>query len=621
LPIDRHFDNCMKTYFRILAFARPIEKFAIPYFFFSILGTLFGLANFTLLIPLLDVLFNNVSSEKLRYLLSEPTFGVNLYYAKELFYYYFAWIIVKFGKLAALFFVCAIIIFSVLVGNIFNYFAIRVLEYMRAHTIKRVREAIFKRTVSLDIGYFTNTRKGDIISRTTSDVYELEHTISNSLSLFFKEPISLLGFFIVLFSISTSLTLFTLIMLPFSAFIIASISRALRRQANLSQESLGSIVSILDETIGGLRVIKGFNAIGYIEQKFVEENNRYAGLMRAMARTRELASPISEFLGVMVLTVIMLYGGSMVLDKSSGLSASAFVAYIILFSQVLRPAKAMSVSFSNMQRGISAGKRIFQILDTIPEILEKPGAQPLPGFKQSIEFKEVSFSYGQEPVLKNISFNIQKGKTVALVGPSGSGKSTIADLIPRFYDVKSGSILIDGVDIRDCTLSSLNSLMGIVTQEPILFNDTIFNNIAFAVQEATQEDVERAAKIANAHEFILQTEKGYDTIIGDRGSKLSGGQRQRLSIARAVLKNPPILILDEATSALDTEKEKLVQEALNNLMQNRTALIIAHRLSTIQHADEILVIQNGEIVERGNHESLLLNDKGLYKRLNAMQAL
>jgi ATP-binding cassette, subfamily B, bacterial MsbA len=611
----------MKTYFRILSFANPLYQYAVPYFLFSILGTAFGLANFTLLIPLLDVLFNHISSERMQYLLSEPVFGPNLYYITEVFYYYFAWIMVKYGKIGALQFVCVTIVGSVLLSNIFNYMSVRVMEYMRANTIRNVRQAIFDRITELNIGYFTSARKGDIISRTTSDVYELESTISNSLNAFFKENISLIGFFVALFFISVELTVFTLITIPISAFIIAAISRTLRRQANESQASLGNLVSILDETIGGLRIIKAFNATEYIRKKFNKENDFYAGMMRAMARTREMAGPTSEFLGVCVVAVVLLYGGSLVLGEKSTLSASAFVAYIILFSQVLRPAKGMSVAFSNIQRGLAAGQRIFVILDTKPQIVEKHNAVTLRNFESEIEFRDVSFRYKvNEPVLHQISFTLEKGKTLALVGSSGSGKSTIADLIPRFYDVEDGEILIDGVNIKDCTLASLIDKMGIVTQEPILFNDTIFNNIAFARPESTMDEVINAAKIANAHEFIIKKDKGYEFEIGDRGAQLSGGQRQRISIARAVLKNPPILILDEATSALDTKSEKLVQDALNKLMQNRTSLIIAHRLSTIQHADQILVIQDGEIVERGSHKDLIERNEGLYRKLNLMQS-
>jgi len=602
----------MKTYLRVLAFARPIARYAVPYFFFSILATAFGLVNFSLLIPLLDVLFNNVSESGLQYMMSEPTLSPNLHYLRELFYYYFAWVIINYGKLGALQFVCVMIVISVLLANFTMYFSRRVLEYMRANTIKNVRKAIYKKVTDLDIGYFSKARKGDVISRTTSDVYMLEHTISNSLDMVFKEPISLIGFFIVLFSISAKLTFFTLLVIPISGVLIGFISRALRLRATQSQETIGTIVSMLDETIGGLRVIKSFNAIAYSRKKFDEENEGYASLMRSMARIRELASPISEFLGVTMVSVILLYGGSLVLAEDSSLSPSAFIAYLILFSQVLRPAKSMATAFSNIQTGLAAAKRIFEILDAEPKIQEKTQAKILENFEQGVEFKNVSFKYEEQWVLKNVNFKIEKGKTVALVGPSGSGKSTTADLIPRFYDIQEGEILIDEHNVKDLTLGSITQHMGIVGQKPILFNDTIFNNIAFGNPNVSMDDVIHAAKVAYSHDFIME-KGGYDVYIGDNGVLLSGGQQQRISIARAVLKNPPLLILDEATASLDNESEKFVQAALDNILKNNTSLVIAHRLSTIKNADEILVLDKGEIIERGTHEELLAKSEGLYK--------
>ncbi|RZL14040.1 MAG: ABC transporter ATP-binding protein, partial [Hymenobacter sp.] len=430
-------------------------------------------------------------------------------------------------------------------------------------------------------GYFSNERKGDLISRLTNDVQEVEISVVNTLTAVFKEPLNIVGIFVLLFSMSARLTLFSLVLLPISGGIIASVSKRLRRHATISQTTLGAMLSVIEETLGGMRVVKAFNARNYVFAKFQFQNDLYARTTQDIDNTRDLASPFSEFAGVTVVAGLLYYGGSLVLSgEAGGLSASAFITYIILFSQILTPAKSLSGAFSNIQRGLVAGARVLSIIDTESNVRDQPGA--------------------------------------ALVGPSGGGKSTLADLLPRFYDPSSGQVLIDGHDVRDCTLHSVRAQMGIVTQESILFNDTIYNNIKFNT-EATEEEVIEAAKTANAHDFIMASPDGYQTTIGDRGGRLSGGQRQRLSIARAILRNPPILILDEATSALDTESEKLVQEALTRLMSSRTSLVIAHRLSTVRHADEIIVLQHGRIVERGTHDELLQREGGLYHRLSQMQ--
>lgn len=617
--------QAMKTYFRILAFAQPIGKYAVPYLFTTIFSIFFGLVNFTLLIPVLDVLFGKVSPQMLA--MTKPEFAFTLEFAQNWFNYTLAQQVLSGGdgvegKMAALKFICVVLIISVLLANIFKYLSILVIESLRTNTLRNLRQTLFNKVSGLHWGFFSNERKGDIMARMTSDVYEVEYSVASSLTVIFREPLTIIGYFILLLKISVELTMFTLIVIPVSGIIIGMISKKLKQAANSGQESLSRTLTILDETLSGMRVIKAFNGLNYIQQKFANENETFAKWSFKAAKRREQASPFSEFTSVMVVAGILLYGGGLVITSSpDALKASEFMTYLALFSQVLRPAKALSTSISNIQRGIVSGERIFALLDTPVELQDKPNAHIVNTFDEEIEFKNITFAYEEKNVLSDISFKLEKGKTIALVGPSGGGKSTIADLLPRFYDPAHGQILIDGYDIRDCKIDSVRDQMGIVTQESILFNDTIFNNIAFCKTDATEEEVIQAAKIANAHDFIMQTENGYQTAIGDRGMKLSGGQRQRLNIARAVLKNPAVLILDEATSALDTESEKLVQEALFNLMQNRTSLVIAHRLSTIQHADEILVIQQGKIVERGTHVSLLANENGLYRRLNMMQTL
>ncbi|TPE45138.1 ABC transporter ATP-binding protein [Pontibacter mangrovi] len=609
----------MKTYLRILQFAKPYSRFVPLYSLYTFLGIIFGLFNFTLLIPLLDVLFGKVGQEKVMEMVAnKPEFALNLEFFKDFFYYHFGHVILDQGREGALLFVCIIIIISVFLANLFRYLAFRIVGALRAHVVRNMRHAIYKRVTELHLGYFSNERKGDLMTRLTVDIQEVESSVVSTLTVVIREPISIIAFFILLFNMSVELTLFSLILLPLSGGIIAGISKRLKRKAKEGQNSLSFILTIIDETLSGMRVVKAFNAEPFILSKFHDQNDRYARIQRSIANKRDLASPLSEFLGVSVVAGLLLYGGTLVLNQESNLTASEFITYIILFSQVLVPAKAMSAAFSNIQRGLVSGNRVLQVIDTKPQIVNKPNAKVLPAFREEIEFREVAFAYGDKPVLQHINFHIQKGKTVALVGPSGGGKSTLADLLPRFYDPTSGAILIDGHDIRDYTMESVRAQMGVVTQESILFNDTIFNNIAFNKTDATEEEVIAAAKIANAHEFIINAENGYQTMIGDRGGKLSGGQRQRLSIARAILQNPPILILDEATSALDTESEKLVQEALTNLMKNRTSIVIAHRLSTIQHADEILVLQHGKIVEKGTHEELL-EHAGLYAKLTQMQ--
>lgn len=552
-------------------------------------------------------------------MLEIPAFTFTIDYFKDLFNYYFYTTIKEGGKIAALQYVCLVIFSSVLLSNLFKFLSQRVLTSVRTKVVKNIRETVFNKITDSDLRFFYNNRKGDLISTLSNDVHEVENSVVSSLQVIVREPFMLIGFFILLFTMSAKLTLFTLLLLPVSFLLIAQITKLLKRDALRSQDLLGYIMGTIEETISGIRIIKAFNGEEYIKKKFDGQNNKYRGLLKSVINKRELASPMSEFLGVSVLTLVFYYGGKLVLDHAGDLTASEFITYIALYSQILIPAKNISTAVTNIQKGLVSGTRLLKLIDTKIEIVEKENAIVLNGFNDKIEFKGVHFSHETFKVLKGIDLSIAKGKTVALVGPSGGGKSTLADMVPRFYDVSEGQILIDGIDIKAVTLKSLRQLMGTVTQESILFNDTVASNIAFGVENPDKDKIIEAAKIANAHEFITALAEGYDTNIGDRGGKLSGGQRQRLSIARAVFKNPPILILDEATSALDTESEKMVQEALTNLMKNRTTLVIAHRLSTIQHADEIIVLDKGIIAERGTH-SQLMNANGLYQRLCEMQA-
>ncbi len=610
----------MKTYLRILSYARPFGRFVPTYIFYTLFSIIFGLINFTLLKPLFDVIFEQVEPASLEQYRTLPPFSFSVEYFTGLFNHFFLTVRDDYGKMGTLVFVCIIIVISVFLSNLFTYLSGVVLAKVRATVIKGMRMDIFNKVGTLHIGYFSNERKGDLMSKMTNDVQEVENTIVQSLRVVFREPATIILYFSVLFFMSVKLTLFTILIIPISGAIIGGITRRLKKRAVQSQQSLGRIVNILDETLGGMRVIKAFNAERFIAEKFDEETDYYSHVNVSMARKNELASPISQFLGVSVVAGILVYGGSLVLSGESDLGASDFITYIIIFTQVLNPAKEISRAVSSIQRGIASAERIFEVINTKTQIEAPANPKPISGFQKAIEFDQVSFGYEDKLVLRNVNFKLERGKTIALVGPSGGGKSTLADLVPRFYDPTSGVIRLDGTDIRDFSPSDLRSLMGIVTQESILFNDTVFNNIAFGIENATEEQVIEAAKIANAHGFISQMENGYQTSIGERGSKLSGGQRQRLSIARAVLKNPPILILDEATSALDSESELLVQEALTKLMNNRTTLVIAHRLSTIQHADEILVIEQGQIVQRGSHSDLMAVD-GLYQKLSSIQSV
>ena len=605
----------MNTYWRLLGFAKPIEKYAIPYFFYTLFYTICYTFTFMLIMPLLNTLF--VEDQLLEPVTALPSFALNTDYFRSLVNFLIYRVFgTDYSKMDVLIFLSVFIILMSFLSNLFRYLGQRVMETMRVRSLQRLRNRVYDNVMGLHVGYFSNERKGDIISKISSDVQVVQFCITNTLLVAFRDPFMIVGFLIALVMISWKLTIFSVIFLPVVALVIGSIVKRLRKSATAAQERFADMVSLMDESLTGIKILKGYNATDYIRNKFHDINGLFSRISLSMARRQQLASPTSEFLGISAAAVLMVYGGSLVL--SGDLEASAFVAYLSIFTQITRPLRSFTDSFANINQGIAAGERVLALLDEKSKITNAPDAVRMTGLHDEIEFRDVRFSYDNKEVICGVNFKIRKGETVALVGPSGGGKSTLSDLIPRFYDIQGGAILIDGVDIRRYDIESLREYMGVVSQETILFNDTIANNLRLGKQDATDEEIRQAAVVANAHNFIMETEHGYQTNIGDRGMKLSGGQRQRLSIARAVLKNPEILILDEATSALDTESEKLVQEALNALLKGRTSLVIAHRLSTIHNADRIIVIEKGRIAEQGTHQQLM-ERHGIYARLIEMQ--
>jgi subfamily B ATP-binding cassette protein MsbA len=610
----------MKKLWKILRLALPYKGHALLNILFNIIGVLFGLVSLTLFIPILKILFMQdgvVSIAPLPITWDQIT---NTKLLSDNFNYAISQYIAEYGAPHTLLIICIVLVTLFFLKNLFRYFAMFFLAPVRNGVVKDIRNILYKKMLNLPLGYYSDQRKGDLMARLTTDVQEVEWSVMSSLEMMFREPFQIVFYLGTMLVMSPRLTLFVMIMLPITGLIIGQIGKSLKRTSVKGQRKMGEILNIIEETISGLRIIKAFNAIEYSQQKFEETNHSYYRLMNRLYRKRDLASPLSELLGVIVMVVVLWYGGKLVFSASKSLPPEVFLTFLAIFSQILNPAKAVVTAVYNIQKGAASIERIQKVLDAEETITQKPNAIEHKVFEHQIEYRNVSFQYEKDEVLKNVNLTIQKGKTVALVGTSGGGKSTMVDLLPRFYDVVGGEILIDGIPITDLVISDLRAMMGIVSQETILFNGSLYENIAFGLENVKLEDVVSAAKVANAHEFIEKLELGYDTNIGDRGVKLSGGQRQRISIARAVLKNPPILILDEATSALDTESERLVQDALTNLMKNRTSIVIAHRLSTIQHADEIVVMQKGEIVERGNHYDLLENN-GIYKKLNEMQTL
>ena len=609
----------LKTYFRLLGFAKPLSRYTIPYFFFAALHAVFNTFNYAMIIPILNAMFNSEGGFHFEPVYALPAIELN----EAGFNVLLSWIytmffgtdfqVVKFLAMLG-----GVTIMMNLLSNLFRYASAMTVENLRINTVRRMRNEMFAKVMSMNVGFFSEQRKGDIMSKITQDVMVVQYCITNTLQVAFRDPFLIVGYLVLMIGISWQLSLFAVIFLPIVGVIIGSIVKRLRHPAKRGQERMADLVSVLDESLSGMKIVKGYNAAQFIVSKFKAINADMARLLLSMARKQQLASPMSEFLGITAVAVILVFGGTLV--TKGMVTGAGFIAFIAAFSQITRPLRSFIDQFANINQGVAAGERIFQLIDTPSEVTDKAEARDFEGLKESIELRDVCFSYdGEREVIKDVTMRIGKGETIALVGASGGGKSTLSELIPRFYDTAKGDILFDGVSVRDLAQESLRAKMSIVSQETVLFNDSIEGNILMGRPDATHDEVVAACKVANAHDFIMASAEGYDTNIGDRGTKLSGGQRQRLSIARAVLKNPEILILDEATSALDTESEKLVQEALTNLLKGRTSIVIAHRLSTIYNADRIYVIDQGRIAEEGTHSELLAKN-GIYARLIEMQS-
>lgn len=601
----------MKKIKRLLTYLADYKGKITLYFVSNVLGILFGAMSITMIGPVLQVLFkNDTQGQALPTVSTSANFftGISALISN---------VIATNGKLTALAYVCVTVVVLTILKNLFIYISVYILNPLRNAVLRRLRDDLFSKTLSLPIGFFTEENKGDLISRMTNDINEVELSIMSVLEIFVREPLSILFYLGIMIYMNYQLTLILFVFLPVAGLIIGRISKSLRKSSNIAMEQLGGILGVIDETLVGMRVVKAFNAERHQHLKFMQLNNTLFRTRNMIAARKELASPLSETMGIIVVSVILWVGGRMVFSHS-GFDGTWFLTYIGLFTQIINPFKNLSSAFYNVQKGTAALERIEQLLHVENTVSEIPGALPIREFTKTIEFRNVSFAYGDKQVLQNINLTIEKGKMIALVGASGAGKSTFADLVPRFHDVTTGEILIDGINVRNLKIDDLRRLMGIVSQDPILFNDSIYSNITLGTGGATREKVEEAARIAHAENFILKKPEGFETSVGDRGVRLSGGERQRITIARAVLKNPPILILDEATSSLDTESERIVQEAINKLMQRRTCIVIAHRLSTVQHADEIVVLEQGHIRQRGTHDQLI-NQEGIYKRLVEMQ--
>ena len=609
----------LKTYFRLLSFAKPLSRYTIPYFIFAALHALFNTFNYAMIIPILNAMFGSEAGFKFVPCYSLPELSFNEAGFNAILSYCYTMLFGENFSVSKFLLLLGLITVAMnLLSNLFRYASAMTVEVLRVNTVRKMRNEMFSKVIDMNVGFFSDQRKGDIISKITQDVIVVQYCITNTLQVAFRDPFLIIGFLVLMVSISWQLSLFAIIFLPLVGFIIGNIVKRLRHPAKRSQERLGDLVSVLDEALSGIKIVKSYNAQNFIVEKFKRINDDLSRLVISMSKRQQLASPMSEFLGITAVSIILVFGGTLV---GEGLvTGSGFIAFIAAFSQITRPLRSFIDQFANINQGVAAGERIFTIIDAESEIRDAEDAKEFEGLKESIELRNISFSYdGEKDVLKDVSLRIGKGETIALVGASGGGKSTLSELIPRFYDVTCGEVLFDGVPVSQYTQQSLRDKMSIVSQETILFNDSIEGNILLGRTTATHDEVVEACKVANAHNFIMASTDGYQTNIGDRGTKLSGGQRQRLSIARAVLKNPEILILDEATSALDTESEKLVQEALTSLLKGRTSIVIAHRLSTIYNADRIYVINEGRIAEQGTHQELLAKG-GIYSHLIEMQS-
>ncbi|MEE0863652.1 MAG: ABC transporter ATP-binding protein [Alistipes sp.] len=608
-----------KTYLRLLDFAKPLSRYTIPYFFFAAFHAVFNTFNYAMIIPVLNAMFNSnggfgfvptYSFPQIEFTEAGFTAILSYLYTMAFGESYTA---VKFLALLGI-----VTIMMNFLSNLFRYAAAMTVETLRVNTIQRMRDTMYSHVINLNVGFFSNQRKGDIMSRITQDVMVVQYCITNTLQVAFRDPFLIIGYLVLMIGISWQLSLFAVVFLPVVGLVIGRVVKRLRHPAMRSQERMGELVSVLDESLSGIKIVKGYNASGFLANKFKQINQSLSDLLISMARRQQLASPMSEFMGITAVAIILVFGGLLVGEGLIG--GAGFIAFIAAFSQITRPLRSFIDQFANINQGVAAGERIFALIDAEGEVQDRPDAKEFEGLKESIELRDVRFSYdGTRDVIDGVTLKLRKGETIALVGASGGGKSTLSELVPRFYDVTAGEVLFDGVNVKEYKQESLRARMSIVAQETVLFNDSIEGNILMGRPSATHDEVVEASKVANAHSFIMESPEGYNSNIGDRGAKLSGGQRQRISIARAVLKNPEILILDEATSALDTESEKLVQDALTNLLKGRTSIVIAHRLSTIYNADRIYVVDKGRIVEEGTHNELLARE-GVYAHLIAMQS-